>query len=122
MRARSAALRKTSGVGCLPVRKLSASSEAPGFVGDAAKREAGGLDGIALHFEASRYRDQREGVAMAVAHFDVLGVLRKFGGGSSTAVMSSPGAQGGLDVEACCRGGDGSRAKAMLRLPLGPST
>ena len=44
-------------------------------MGDSAECEAGGLDGVAVHLEAGGDGDQSEGVALAVADFEVVGVL-----------------------------------------------
>src|SRR5206468_10666190 len=48
---------------------------APGFVGDTAECEACGLDGVAAYLEAGCDGDQGEGVALAVADLEVVGVL-----------------------------------------------
>ena len=72
---------------------------APGFVGDAAECEAGGRMVVAAHLEAGGDGDEREGVALAVANLEVLGVsLRISRAGSSTAVMSSSGLRIGVEL------------------------
>ena len=46
-----------------------------GFGGDSAECEACGLDGVAAYLETGGDRDQGEGVALAVADLEVVGVL-----------------------------------------------
>ena len=53
-------------------------ARAPGLVRDSAEGEAGGANGIAVELEAGGDGDEREGVALAVAGFEVPGVLCEF--------------------------------------------
>src|SRR5262245_8689940 len=63
--------------GRLPAQRRLGRRIAPGLVGDAAERQTGLLDGVAIELERSRNRDQRERIGQAIADLQVAVVARE---------------------------------------------
>ena len=71
-------MRKVSGLAAVPDEGSFGFGRAPGFVGDSTECEARGLDGVAVDLESGGDGDEGEGVALAVADLEVVGVLCEF--------------------------------------------